>query len=87
MTRQEQLIGIRPRLLEVISETYQPANWRFDLFFGGAKSRDELKNHVRYGDIREEEVSVIIIPEIQRWALRAERWTGYDDEEVSARRE
>jgi len=42
-----------------------------------------LGNYVKYGDIREEEVGVIIIPELERWALRGERWEGYDDHHVS----
>ncbi|WVQ93232.1 hypothetical protein IAU59_000297 [Kwoniella sp. CBS 9459] len=72
LSRSQQMIAIRPRLQSIISDDYPPAKWRADLFFGSAKDRASLNSRVGYGDIPETEVMEVIIPELQRWARRAE---------------
>ena len=84
LTRTEQLVIIRPHLAHVISDSYEPARWRNDLFYESTlRSNDCLQKEVRFGDFREREVSVVIIPELERWALRAERWLESNDRHVS----
>ena len=74
---------IRPRLTDIISEQAAPSQWRNEAFYEGAKGSDRSTSTVMYGDLREEEVSAVILPELERWALRAERWQDHDDRDVS----
>ncbi|KAK8843324.1 hypothetical protein IAR55_006979 [Kwoniella newhampshirensis] len=79
LDRVEQLRLIRPHLLRIISETYEPARWRIDLFFGGNTNRRKLASKSKHGDITEDEVAQVIIPELKRWAMRGLRWHGQQD--------
>ncbi|OCF39767.1 hypothetical protein I317_06429 [Kwoniella heveanensis CBS 569] len=72
LSRHRQLYAIRPHLQAIISDAYPPAKWRADLFFGSAKDRTSLNQKVIYGDIHDDEISDVIIPELKRWARRAE---------------
>lgn len=73
LSRLEQLYQIRSHLHDIILETYQPAQWRNDLFHGVSNQRDTLGRFIQYGDISEAEIADFFIPELERWALRAER--------------
>jgi hypothetical protein len=83
LPRIEQMRIIRPHLAKVITEEYSPARDRLDAFYGTRGARTNLSMAVSYGDISENEISVIILPELERWALRRERWRDYADEAVS----
>ncbi|WVF65567.1 hypothetical protein IAT40_000296 [Kwoniella sp. CBS 6097] len=72
LSRSEQMIAIRPHLQRIILDEYPPARWRADLFFGSAKERASLNQKVGYGDIHENEVAEVIIPELKRWMRRDE---------------
>ncbi|RXK39284.1 hypothetical protein M231_03504 [Tremella mesenterica] len=70
LERRDQLVLLRPHLSRIISETYPPAQWRIDRFFGTRNQREALSGCVQYGDILEKECAEVIVPELQRWALR-----------------
>ena len=72
-----QLRHIRPHLQTIINEDYAPAQARIDTFMRGR--RGEVSTSARFGDLHEEEVSSVIVPEIMRWALRADRWSDHDN--------
>ncbi|WWD21161.1 hypothetical protein CI109_105644 [Kwoniella shandongensis] len=80
LDRVDQLRLIRPRLLRIVSETYPPAQWRVEMFFGGRSERQKLASQSKYGDISEDEVAQVIIPELKRWVMRRLRWHGQRDE-------
>lgn len=75
LDRRDQLLLCRPHLAKIIAESYDPAQWRIDSFFD-PKKKQKLRNQVMMGDILEHEVTGVIIPELQRWALRDPRPTG-----------
>ena len=76
LDREEQLGFLRSHMQAIISETYQPAQWRINDFYNNSQTRNKLVQYVKYGDISEEEVSAVIVPELERWAMRGERWHG-----------
>ena len=75
LDRRDQLVLCRPHLANIIAESYEPARWRTDWFFDPRK-KQKLRNQVMMGDILEHEVTGVIIPELQRWALRTPRPAG-----------
>lgn len=68
---------------KIVCEQYGPAQWRTDALFDEAKGPNKLKQEVQFGDLREDEISMMIIPELERWALREERWTDHNSQEVT----
>ncbi|WVR09069.1 hypothetical protein IAU60_006130 [Kwoniella sp. DSM 27419] len=69
----ERLRRIRPHLERIISDQYPPAVARSDKFFDpDYRVRQSLVSSVRYGDIPEDEAAQVILPELARWARRAE---------------
>ncbi|WRT69046.1 uncharacterized protein IL334_006029 [Kwoniella shivajii] len=72
LTRRKQLYNIRPHLQSIILDEYAPARWRSDKFFAGGKERSSLSSEAQYGDMDEDEVANVVIPELRRWALREE---------------
>ena len=78
LSREKQLRLIRPTLLRIINEDYPPAQHRVNLFFEGKLA--QLDQLVIYGDITENEVAVVFVPELRRWAERGDRFIGIDPE-------
>ncbi|WVQ81241.1 hypothetical protein IAT38_003363 [Cryptococcus sp. DSM 104549] len=78
LERVDQLRLIRPHLQAILDETYEPAQWRVDSFYGNNKSRGKLNHEAAYGNISEREVDLVILPELLRWTLRADRWKDKD---------
>ena len=78
LSRQNQVIALRPHLADIILERYAPAQWRSDEFYDTANKRDGSKHSVKHGNIGEDEITSIILPELERWALRADRWLNFD---------
>jgi hypothetical protein len=72
LTRTEQLRLLRPQLRLLINEQYAPAQKRIDLFFNVHRTKPKLlQTSVLYGDISDEEVINVLLPELQRWLLRS----------------
>lgn len=67
MDHLERIVYIRPHLLTVIQETYPPAQARIDAFY-----RKQILG-LPTGGVDDEIISQWYIPELERWALRAER--------------
>ena len=74
LLRVKQLILLRPHLHAIIQEDFKPARQRIDGFFEKASNSRASMADVRFGDIRAEEITEIIMPELERWALRGDRW-------------
>ncbi|WWC91216.1 uncharacterized protein L201_006158 [Kwoniella dendrophila CBS 6074] len=72
LPRYVQLYNIRPHLQQILLDEYLPAKWRADEYFSTSSRRESLNSKARYGEIDEEEISDVFIPELVRWALRAE---------------
>jgi hypothetical protein len=72
LSRKEQLILLRPTFLRIINEQYPPAQPRINLFF--LRKQAQLDNMAKYGDITEEEMADVFLPELRRWAEREDRW-------------
>ncbi|WWC73099.1 uncharacterized protein I206_107064 [Kwoniella pini CBS 10737] len=72
LRRVDQIYAIRPHLLDILNDQYEPAIWRANKFFAGGKKRLSLNSEAAYGDIHEDEVTNVILPELHRWVLRAE---------------
>lgn len=84
LSREQQLRAVRPYLLSVLREECPPAQPRNDRFF--SKAKRNLGDDTVLGDITEDEVAEVLVPELQRWAFRRDRWRGWPDEEVSLKR-
>ncbi|ORY33153.1 hypothetical protein BCR39DRAFT_521486 [Naematelia encephala] len=76
LSREAQIRYLHPLLHDIIKEAYTCSQWRADAFYGSTVQRAALKQEAQYGDIREAELVTVIVPELERWALRAERWQG-----------
>lgn len=74
LVRPDQLRLLRPHLSQIINETYSPAQKRINLFYKdykGSMAKSGLSKSMLYGDIGENEVADVIVPELQRWLLRS----------------
>jgi hypothetical protein len=74
-----QLRLIRPRLLQVIRDEYPPALWRVNPFYQTEGSRARASKSYLSGDLGEHQISEVVIPELERWALRGDRWINFRD--------
>lgn len=81
LSREQQLRALRPYLHSIMREECPPAQPRNERFFSIA--RRKVAEDMVLGDITEDEVAEVLIPELQRWAFRRDRWRGFPDEEVS----
>jgi hypothetical protein len=82
----EQLRRIRPYLQRVIREECPPAQERNDLFYLPRNAgREKLMESKNTGDVSDSEATDMFIPELERWALRADRWIGFPEDKVSKR--
>jgi hypothetical protein len=61
--------AIRPHLQLVISEQYPPAQQIIDLAY-----KQEAMPEFACGDITQQVIDDVFVPELRRWALRGERW-------------
>ena len=64
---------MRPHLQKIISEEYAPAQWRNNGFYN-RHNRQKLEKKKEAGDIRENQLVQVVLPELARWLLRGERW-------------
>ncbi|KAK4684245.1 hypothetical protein P7C73_g5947, partial [Tremellales sp. Uapishka_1] len=77
LPRREQLFMIRPHLHRVLRDEYPPAKWRSDDFFHGSETRKQLGLEALTGDIDDDDIGDVFVPEMRRWALRDLRWHGH----------
>lgn len=80
MDRTTQVLHLRPHLQRILLEDYKPAQKRIDMFYD-PRSRHQLSALSRCGDISDAEMNQVIVPELERWALREERFTQTRPEE------